>query len=134
VVTIPAAVLPDVRAHLERYVGPEPTAVVFTGPVGGRLPGGAFASSFAAACGRLGLTGVRFHDLRHTGNTLAASTGASLTDLMARMGHASGEAALRYQHATRAQDAAVAASLSALVEAARERRTRGDGVPPVDRS
>ena len=117
--------LPDVRAHLERYVGPEPEAVVFTGPLGGRLPGGAFAGSFAAARGRLGLTGVRFHDLRHTGNTLAASTGASLSDLMARMGHASGEAALRYQHATRTQDVAIAASLSAMVEAARERRRAG---------
>ena len=53
VVTIPAAVLPDVQAHLERYVGPEPEAVVFTGPLGGRLPGGAFAGSFAAARGRL---------------------------------------------------------------------------------
>ena len=36
-----------------------------------------------------GLTALRFHDLEHTGNTLAASTGASTKELMSRMGHAS---------------------------------------------
>lgn len=41
------------------------------------------------------------HDPRHTGNTLAASWGASLKDLMTRMGHDSPAAALIYQHATR---------------------------------
>ena len=44
--------------------------------------------------------GFRFHDLRHTGNTLAASTGASIRELMVRLGHASPRAALIYQHAT----------------------------------
>ena len=81
------------------------------------------SAGFAVCTGKP--SGIRFHDLRHTGNTLAASTGASLSDLMARMGHASGEAALRYQHATRTQDVAIAASLSAMVEAARERRRAG---------
>lgn len=122
-VTIPTVIVPDVRAHLGAYAEPGPDGPVFVGPQGGRLSSGAFASVFHAALGRLGLTGMRFHDLRHTGNTLAASTGASLADLMARMGHASGDAALRYQHATRAQDAAVAAALSELVERARELRS-----------
>lgn len=47
--------------------------------------------------------------------TLAAATGASLADLMARMGHASMGAALRYQHATRTQDAVIARALSDLI-------------------
>lgn len=33
-------------------------------------------------------------DLRHTGNTLSAHTGASLRELMARAGHSSSQAAL----------------------------------------
>jgi integrase len=33
----------------------------------------------------VGMQGLHFHDLRHTGNTLAASTGASTEELMARM-------------------------------------------------
>ena len=48
----------------------------------------------------VGSNGLRFHDLRHTGNTLAASTGASTKELMSRLGHASPRAALIYQHVT----------------------------------
>ncbi|GAA1802048.1 hypothetical protein GCM10009835_20930 [Planosporangium flavigriseum] len=40
-----------------------------------------------ATVAELGRPGLHFHDLRHTGNTLAAATETSLRDLMARMGH-----------------------------------------------
>lgn len=66
------------------------------------------------ACQTVGIDGLRFHDLRHTGNTLAAATGASTRELMARMGHASPRAALIYQHATADRDAAIAKALSDL--------------------
>jgi integrase len=59
-----------------------------------------------------GVEGLRFHDLRHTGNTMAAATGASTRELMVRMGYASARAALIYQHATRERDEAIAAALS----------------------
>ncbi len=61
--------------------------------------------------------GLRFHDLRHTGNTLAAATGASTRELMTRMGHASPRAALIYQHATDERDRAIAEALSQLIAA-----------------
>jgi hypothetical protein len=57
---------------------------------------------------------LRFHDLRHAGNTAAAATGASTKELMARMGHSSPRAALIYQHATSDRDQAIAAALSEL--------------------
>ena len=47
-------------------------------------------------------------------NTLAAATGASTRELMARMGHASPRAALIYQHATSDRDQAIASALSNL--------------------
>jgi len=47
--------------------------------------------------------------------------GATTRELMIRAGHASPAAALRYQHATADRDAAVAAALSGLAEAARTR-------------
>ncbi len=68
------------------------------------------ATDWGRACRRTGIDGLRFHDLRHTGNTLAAATGASTKELMSRMGHASSRAALIYQHATRDRDAAIADS------------------------
>ena len=42
--------------------------------------------------------GFHFHDLCHTGNNLAAASGASTRDLMHRMGHGSMRVALIYQH------------------------------------
>jgi integrase len=75
----------------------------------------------------------RFHDLRHTANTLTAAAGASTRDLMHRMGHASAQAALRYQHATRQRDAEIAKSLGELIEAATATSPRdGRGMEPLD--
>jgi hypothetical protein len=56
------------------------------------------------------------------GNTLAAATGASTRELMARMGHASPRAALIYQHATSDRDQAIASALSGLASEADVRR------------
>jgi hypothetical protein len=58
--------------------------------------------------------------LRHTGNHLAAQTGASLRNLMIRMGHDSMRAALIYQHASETGDRRIADALDAVIEAASE--------------
>lgn len=51
--------------------------------------------------GKVGMPkNFRFYDLRHTGNTLAADTGAKLKDLMVRAGQSSERAQLIYQHST----------------------------------
>jgi integrase len=57
-----------------------------------------------------------FHDLRHTGNNLAAASGASTRELMHRMGHGSMRAALIYQHATRERDREIASALDARIQ------------------
>ena len=58
---------------------------------------------------------LRWHDLRHTGAVLAAQTGATLAELMGRLGHSTPGAAMRYQHAAADRDAEIAKRLSALV-------------------
>ena len=58
---------------------------------------------------------VHFHDLWHTGNTLASSTGASTRELMTRMGHSSTRAALIYQHMTAGRDRAIADKLGEMI-------------------
>jgi hypothetical protein len=73
----------------------------------------------------IGVPGLHFHDLRHTGNTFAAATGAGLRDLMARMGHDSERAAMIYQHEARGADAAITGGIDAHVQA--ERGHEGDG-------
>ena len=47
----------------------------------------------------MGRTDIRIHDLRHAGQVLAAQSGATLADLMARLGHSSVNAAMKYAHA-----------------------------------
>lgn len=112
-VHLPPHLLPELRAHLEQFV-PADCEWVFCNGNGQPIRRGSFRSVWWLARDRAGLPGFHFHDLRHTGNTLAAATGASTRELMARMGHASMRAAVLYQHATEERDAAIAQKLSEL--------------------
>ena len=53
---------------------------------------------------------------------LAAGAGASTRELMARLGHASSAASLRYQHATASRDESIAERLSELAADGRNGR------------
>ena len=63
---------------------------------------------------KAGRPDLRWHDLRHSCAVLAAATGASLAELMARLGHSTPQAAMRYQHAAQGRDREIAALLSKL--------------------
>jgi len=67
----------------------------------------------------IGAEGLHFHDLRHTGNHFAAPSGASLKDLMARMGHDSERAAIIYQHEARGADLAITNAIDSHIETAK---------------
>ena len=80
------------------------------------------------ACADAGIKGLHFHDLRHTGNTMAAATGASTKELMARFGHGTARAALIYQHATEERQRTIADGLNAQIIAGLKRGSgRGKG-------
>lgn len=121
VVSFPAAILPELQHHLDTYAGPGSGGLVFPNEHGQPYWRGNFnkAVPWVAIRERLGVPGLHLHDLRHTGNTLASQTGASLKDLMARMGHDSPAAALIYQHASRIADEAIATALDARLAAQR---------------
>jgi len=70
------------------------------------------------------MTGLHFHDLRHTGNQFAAQSGARFRDLIARMGHESERAALIYQHEAQGADKAITNAIDTHVQA--EQTRRGD--------
>ena len=122
-VGIPEAIIPALRQHLAVFVGPEPTALVFPGAKGAPLRRSNFnrASGWRYAAEAAGLGDVHFHDLRHTGNTFAAASGAGIKDLMARLGHDSERAAMIYQHEARGADKAITSAIDAHVDAERER-------------
>lgn len=115
-------IVPDIREHLERYAEPGADGRVFVGAKGATPRRNHFNRLWRKACREVGIADLHFHDLRHTGNTLAASTGASTRELMARMGHSTARAALIYQHASAERDRLIADALSGLVD--RGRKTR----------
>ena len=80
---------------------------------------------------QLGIEGMKPHDLRHTGNTLAAMTGASTKELMARFGQSTSRAALIYQHATQDRDHEIAEALNGLIEAKRNAEATGTDPTPI---
>lgn len=116
-VAVPASLLPGLREHLKQYVGRGARSLVFVGPNGGALRRSNFQRHWTAALDKAKVSSVHFHDLRHTGNTLTAHAGATLSDLMTRMGHASTRAARIYLHTTSERDRDVANALDALLVA-----------------
>ena len=65
--------------------------------------------------------GLHMHDLRHSGLTFVAHSGATTKELMRRGGHASATAALRYQHEADGRDREIADALGKLFDAPRDR-------------
>ncbi|MEU8527899.1 tyrosine-type recombinase/integrase [Streptomyces sp. NPDC048629] len=114
-VAFPTELLPDVKLHLGAYAGTGRDGHVFRGSQGGRLRRSNFRDDWIKARKKAGITAiVHFHDLRHTGNTLAAS-GASLRELMTRMGHSTPRAALIYQHMVNGRDREIADRLGSMI-------------------
>jgi len=112
-VSIPPHVIPALREHLERHAG---TERVFVGADGEPLRGNTLYQAFVRARKRVKLDHLRIHDLRHTGGTLAAQSGATMADLMLRLGHSTEVAARRYLHTVEGRDHEIAAALSRLAE------------------
>lgn len=133
-VTIPAGLIPAIRDHLDRHAQPGPDGLLFPADHGGHLSQSTLngkpsrrrrikgrmvnesASGFCKAREAAGRPDLRLHDLRHTGAVLAAQTGATLAELMERLGHSTPAAAMRYQHVARGRAKAVADRLSAMMD------------------
>jgi integrase len=117
-ITLPAGLRADIELHLTRYAQPGPDGRLFVGPEGGIPRRRNFNRIWHKALSGAGIPadmGLHLHDLRHTGSTWSAQSGATLKELMARIGHSSTRAAMIYQHATRDRDQAIAAALDTLI-------------------
>jgi len=101
------------RAHIEKNPA-LPHAPLFCGERGFRISRGTITREWNAARERVGLPTAHFHDVRHTSLTLTASF-ATPRENMARGGHSTMQAAMRYQHATEQRDSIVAGQASAAL-------------------
>jgi integrase len=111
VVSLPDGIATELRSHLERYCDPGAEALVFCTATGGVLTPANLSSAWFRARARINRPDIRFHDLRHTGQTLAALAGATQAELMQRLGHSTNVAALAYMHATQDHSRAIAQAL-----------------------
>lgn len=116
VVAFPSELVPIVEWHLAQHVAATADSLLFTSPQGHALRRTKFRTPWANACKGAGVTGLHFHDLRGSGATWAATAGATVRELMARLGHATPSMALRYQHATLERDDPIAERLGRLLQ------------------
>jgi integrase len=115
-VAVPPHLVPVIKTHLKEHAQWGQDGLLFPSPRGNNLTSATLYESWWPARDAAGRSDLRFHDLRHTGAVLAASTGATLAELMARLGHSTPAAALVYQHAAKGRDAEIAARLSILAQ------------------
>lgn len=113
-VEIPPHLLSTLKEHLERFVAAEQDALLFPAAHGGYLAPASLYRQFYKARSAANRDDLRWHDLRHSAAVLAAATGATLPELMARLGHSTPAAAMRYQHAAKGRDRQIAKLLSKL--------------------
>ncbi|WP_404348418.1 tyrosine-type recombinase/integrase [Phycicoccus jejuensis] len=135
-VPVPPHLLPEIRDHLLRFTAPGRDGLLFPGQHGNHLSTSAFygrvstvdpqgaiirnGHGYYEARRLAGREDLRFHDLRHTGLTNAATVGATLAELMQLAGHSTASAALRYQHASRDRLQDLAERLSQMAEGGAE--------------
>lgn len=114
---IPDVITSDLASHMVTYAVPGNDGLVFTSPEGCPLRRSNFLRrAWRPALSTAGLPMIHFHDLRHTGNQLAADAGANLRELMDRMGHSTTRAAMVYLHGSDRRQQAIADALSEQAE------------------
>lgn len=116
-IVIPASLVPALRAHLDAHIDAAPTSWLLHPESTRGLPihPNSLRAAWEKARAAAGIPWLKFHDLRHTGLTIFAQQGATLAELLHRGGHSDVDVALRYQHATRERDAALAARMDSHV-------------------
>jgi hypothetical protein len=111
-VHIPPALIPEFEAHLNTHAQWGNDGLLFPSGRGGSLHHRTFGNWWNKARDSAGRPDLRFHDLRHTGATMLAQEGATIAELMDRLGHTTPKAALVYQHAAADRDQLMAERLS----------------------
>jgi len=123
--SIPSNVLKTFEIHLNDFTAGDKDALLFTSESGTPLTATSLQRAWSRARSSIGRPDLHLHDLRHTGLTLAAATGATTAELMHRAGHASASASLRYQHATQDRDHVLANALAELSKHRKVSKLRG---------
>ena len=121
-VVLPRFVLDAIDDHLVEFVSGGPDGPLFPGEAGGIISDGWFQREWRLAKRTIGLPDMHFHDLRHTAGTVATQQGATMKEVMSRLGHSTTSAAIRYQKAAADRDQLIADKLDAWALNLQEQR------------
>ncbi|MFT4164137.1 MAG: site-specific integrase [Microlunatus sp.] len=115
-VHVPPHLVPLIRDHLDAHAGRGKDGLLFPNALGQHLHHGSLYKVYKPARAKAGRPDLRWHDLRHTGATLSAQAGATVRELMDRIGHSTPAMAMRYQHVADGRAAEIARRLSDIAE------------------
>lgn len=113
-VSLPSFVMDALRDHLAEFTSSDPDALVFTLDDGAPVSTTRRTALFGRARAAVGRDDLTWHDLRHTGATLAYRAGASVPEVQRRLGHTTMRAAQTYAHAADDSDRVLADRLDAM--------------------
>lgn len=116
-VAIPAPAQSDLAEWLERHDATRGAGDLLFPAQNGVDPisDGTLRKAHKRAARRIGRESLTLHDLRRTGATLAGRSGATVKEIMRRLGHTRPDVAMLYQVADDERDRAVADSMARLI-------------------
>lgn len=114
VVYLPRFVLDVLADHMTKHTAKGPDALLWASSTGAPVRQARVSKHFRTACAHAGRPDLRWHDLRHTGATLAYLAGGNVRDVQRRLGHSTARAAMIYAHAADQGDQRLAEALDAL--------------------
>jgi integrase len=116
-VTIPRSIMLEIVSHMDRYTTDGDDALVFTGKRGTAIRRSWFYRVYwLPAVAKAELTGLRFHDLRHTFVALWVSLGRNVKEVSKAAGHSSVAFTLdRYGHLYETDSAGLADELDVML-------------------
>lgn len=115
-VMLPAVTVDIIASYLASKAKALPRAPLFTQADGEPYSRTQIQRAWRKAARGLGLGEFHLHDLRHSGLTIAAQSGATVRELMDRAGHSTSAAAMRYQHAAEERGSIIAAGMNTALE------------------
>lgn len=115
-VAIPISLADELQHHLDTYTGDEPDALLVTIESTADSPrSSTWQPIWRQAREAADAPNIRFHDLRHLAGTLTAIAGGTLKEIQSRLGHASPNAAMVYQHVAEGRDTHLAAKIDDII-------------------
>lgn len=118
-IALPPNLSPALKRYLAEHAMPGSDGLLFPNATKtGHLLVNTLSKTYHKARRLAGRPDLRIHDLRHSAATMAVQAGATLAELMARMGHSTAKTALVYQHVAEGRDRIIADRMALLAQRA----------------